>query len=404
MGNCEYQCCEPKQRFMELESDGLTPEQLALAYRNLLPENRLEKKWVMKVREKDDGGGTQKAKGSKDRDADTLDSDEKGPDSCSLESKLATSIKSNRVAPLKPPKKEVFSKTDLRIVTEVASVASPSKARLPPVEALFQSVIRHESMSMMNSRVGGSISFARSRSHSRTSKTGQENAAMRLLKESVLNLKSHKKARFCPNGDFYVGDWHSQFKKHGFGVFVWKDGSRLGGKWVQNRLHGFGKYLGADGSSYEGEWDAGVSAGHGEYRNSEGYIYVGHWKDDLQEGQGEECWPNGDIYQGAFQGGKKSGQGTMKFHDGSVFEGTFAENRIEGQGQLTTRAYRVSGDWRDGQLVGAVEFAWNNGSRFAGRVHQSTKRLSGVFVNQQNTSTALSNVPYQELWGLVPGD
>jgi len=373
---------------MEIESEEVSPLQLTLAYRNLLPKASKREEQVLNLAKQKEATAGEKGERKTSLASNGPLSSSEDLKNCSIESKKLIHQKKVRYS---KPSREVFSKTDLRILISVLPQTSTSKSRLPdesskglPVDCVLES----------------NFTFARPTCNS--TKHDDQATITRLLRESIFNLKRNHKVRFCPNGDFYVGDWHQVHKKHGVGIFVWKDGSRLAGKWHQNAISGFGKYVGADGSIYAGHWERGLSKGVGEYRNSEGYIYRGEWANDLQEGMGEEFWSNGDTYRGQFQGGKKHGQGKMTFDDGSVYEGHFVENRIAGYGKFASNFYTLKGKWKEGGLTGSTEFEWSNGAKFTGKIHERTKRLTGVFIDSASRPTQLSDAPYADLWSLAP--
>lgn len=50
----------------------------------------------------------------------------------------------------------------------------------------------------------------------------------------------------------YDGNWEHGMK-HGFGVFIWADGSRYEGNFKDDQFHGDGDYTRADGKHYKGK-------------------------------------------------------------------------------------------------------------------------------------------------------
>ena len=45
---------------------------------------------------------------------------------------------------------------------------------------------------------------------------------------------------------------------HGKGVYIWGDGRRYEGNYVNDLKHGYGIYFWIDGRKYEGEWANGL--------------------------------------------------------------------------------------------------------------------------------------------------
>ena len=122
------------------------------------------------------------------------------------------------------------------------------------------------------------------------------------------------------NGCTYEGEWNSQNKRHGFGVYTWTDGSKYSGYWENNTAHGFGRLEHANGEVYEGNWENDKVSGYGEYLSIEGKIYKGEWINDTQEGRGMEIVKGFSTYDGQYVKGKKCGKGIIKFEDGSIYE------------------------------------------------------------------------------------
>ena len=90
-----------------------------------------------------------------------------------------------------------------------------------------------------------------------------------------------KSVIYFENGCVYEGDWDVNKKRHGFGIYKWKDGSTYSGYWKDNQACGYGKLIHSDGDIYEGNWELDKANGYGEYIQINGTIYKGYWKDDL---------------------------------------------------------------------------------------------------------------------------
>jgi len=54
-------------------------------------------------------------------------------------------------------------------------------------------------------------------------------------------------------------------KKHGQGTFIYLDGSKYDGSWVDDVREGFGIYHYVNGDRYEGEWKEHQRHGQGTY-------------------------------------------------------------------------------------------------------------------------------------------
>ena len=94
------------------------------------------------------------------------------------------------------------------------------------------------------------------------------------------------------NGDLYEGDLVDGVRT-GTGVYVWADGKRYEGEFLNNKLHGEGVFT------------------------EEGRTYVGGFVNDRREGQGRLEWENGNVYEGSFVNGVFEGIGKVELAIGS---------------------------------------------------------------------------------------
>jgi hypothetical protein len=54
------------------------------------------------------------------------------------------------------------------------------------------------------------------------------------------------------DGTIYKGQWNYLGKKHGYGIYIKKDGSKYEGFWLNDKIHGKGRYIEKRGNYYEG--------------------------------------------------------------------------------------------------------------------------------------------------------
>lgn len=89
-----------------------------------------------------------------------------------------------------------------------------------------------------------------------------------------------------PNGDVYDGDW-SNDKPNGMGIYTFKEsGARYVGQMKDGKRHGYGTYNFKDGSKYEGEWRHDTRCGKGVELFSNSNKYEGYWLRDKKHGPG----------------------------------------------------------------------------------------------------------------------
>jgi len=146
--------------------------------------------------------------------------------------------------------------------------------------------------------------------------------------------------------------------------------------------NGYQTYVFPDGSKFEGYWVNDVISGTGIYYWTDNHYYVGHWSNGKRWGYGVEVFANGQyqlryfedekivnrsvpntqtldtgvgIYQGEIVDGKAWGKGTFRWNDGQWFEGTWdvAENCRYGvlYHKNSKRPY-IIGSWTNEKLDG----------------------------------------------------
>lgn len=190
--------------------------------------------------------------------------------------------------------------------------------------------------------------------------------------------KVAKKLRKFKNGATYEGDWDGNLKRHGFGTYVWADGAKYTGQWINNKAEGHGRYESSEGEVYEGAWKDDRANGIGTFTSKLGSIYSGEWLNDLQHGKGTESWPDGLKYEGQFSEGNKHGVGRQSFPDGSVYEGSFRHNVIEGPGLYTSPNGKVyEGEWLSNKMEGFGTIRWVNGKVFKGTFREGRREGPG---------------------------
>lgn len=158
----------------------------------------------------------------------------------------------------------------------------------------------------------------------------------------------------------FHGEWvHG--KRHGYGVLIWRNGSRYEGHFIDDKLGGQGVLCWSVGLEYRGEWINNYAHGRGELRfpNGKRYYgewahgkrhgwgqlsfppndekqrveYIGGWADDLQSGEGVMKWSNNASYSGQWLAGKRHGYGVHTFPTGERYEGEWKEGIRHGQGR-----------------------------------------------------------------------
>ena len=66
-------------------------------------------------------------------------------------------------------------------------------------------------------------------------------------------------------GNKYTGERDANGYRHGFGQFVFSDGSMYNGQWQQGLRHGYGVYRLPNNVCYRGQWALDLKHGFGHF-------------------------------------------------------------------------------------------------------------------------------------------
>ncbi|KAL6067459.1 Phosphatidylinositol 4-phosphate 5-kinase [Balamuthia mandrillaris] len=124
------------------------------------------------------------------------------------------------------------------------------------------------------------------------------------------------------SGNVYKGQY-ANGKREGKGCYLYKNGDKYEGEYHADKKHGHGRFTFANGDCYDGEWVADKQHGTGTYTHSSGNKFVGQWKDDEKHGAGAFYWVDGDRFEGHWQHNQKHGKGLMIYSDGEEVEQWF---------------------------------------------------------------------------------
>ncbi|TAF63927.1 MAG: hypothetical protein EAZ55_12530 [Cytophagales bacterium] len=194
------------------------------------------------------------------------------------------------------------------------------------------------------------------------------------------------------NGDKYVGQWLNG-ERHGQGTYTWSnDGDYAGdsytGDFKNNKRSGVGTYSYGDGTKYVGQWLDGKIQGKGKMTWVSGSSYEGDFVNDEREGNGTYIWGAstdnaGDKYVGQWKAGNRTGRGTYTYASGTINDGIFENNEYIGPAQ----ASQASVSWKQPELLNTT-IATNSYTIKACINSTSNVQSAQVFVNgvlQQNT-------------------
>ncbi len=136
--------------------------------------------------------------------------------------------------------------------------------------------------------------------------------------------KADGEGRFVgADGSTYEGGWKGNLH-HGEGKEVWKDRTRYVGEYVNGRKEGKGSFVSSDGASYVGEFKNNVICGKGEgvqcvtslgtYLWPDGRRYEGDWVNSKMNGRGKFYFADGRVYVGEFANDFREGVGVMTWY------------------------------------------------------------------------------------------
>ena len=105
--------------------------------------------------------------------------------------------------------------------------------------------------------------------------------------------------------------------------------------------NGYGTWVYSNGDKYEGTWVNQKMHGQGTYYYKNGNIYKGGFKNNMLDGTATFTAHNGDKYVGQYKKNEMEGEGTYFYKDGKVEKGLFVKGRYIGDENATGC---VSGD------------------------------------------------------------
>lgn len=148
------------------------------------------------------------------------------------------------------------------------------------------------------------------------------------------------------DGSRYEGEKHLG-KRHGKGIFYFKEGFWLDGNWEEGFFTGYGTlWLNKDTKIYEGEWLNNVFHGRGAMYNHE--IKNNQDIDGTNFRALKGGWMS---FEGLFNSGMKQGLGKLVLANGDVFVGNFVRDVIHGRGSYTAKGKKAFvGYWKENVL------------------------------------------------------
>lgn len=184
---------------------------------------------------------------------------------------------------------------------------------------------------------------------------------------------------FFLDGGVYLGTIDAHHRRHGRGLYTWRNGERYGGEYREGLRHGQGimNFLKA---RYEGSWLNDQMEGWGIYWN-EGNRYEGNFKNGKQSGYGTMHFSNGDMYRGSWEADNMTGRGMYIWAGGMRYEGGMSNGRRTGIGRLIqTNGETYFGTWMNNKKNGHGTYIWPNVKTYKGHYKNDRRTGFGVMV------------------------
>jgi len=167
--------------------------------------------------------------------------------------------------------------------------------------------------------------------------------------EKRAGLKHGRGVMRYADGGIYDGQWKDD-ERHGRGVYTRVDGGRYDGQWKDGMQHGRGVRTWADGGRYDGQWEDGKRHGSGVYTRANGARYDGQWEDGKEHGSGVYTRANGARYDGQWENGKQHGRGWQSYPDGRLYAGSWERGEWHGEGAVCTGEITRT-NWANGRRL-----------------------------------------------------
>ncbi len=147
---------------------------------------------------------------------------------------------------------------------------------------------------------------------------------------------------------------------NGYGIYVWSDGEKYDGKWVNSKRNGQGTNYFLSGERYEGEWKEDIRQGIGTNYYLDETEKTGLWEADKYVGEGKNNY-------GCISGNCTNGYGVYTWEDGERYEGYWVNSKRKGQGtNYFASGQKYIGEWKDDQRHGYGTAYYADGTSKAG--------------------------------------
>jgi len=126
---------------------------------------------------------------------------------------------------------------------------------------------------------------------------------------------------------------------------------------VNKNFNGYGNETYENGTmKYQGEFQDGERHGYGIFIWKDGKRYEGNFSKGLKSGYGILTWPSGDKYEGEFKNGVRDGFGIMHYPSGNKYKGEFKNDKSSKGELFDTSGDKYVGDFVDNKPWDVVQY------------------------------------------------
>ena len=191
-------------------------------------------------------------------------------------------------------------------------------------------------------------------------------------------------------GDKYVGNFNSDWKRHGQGTYTWKNGNKYVGQWQNSKMHGQGTKTYKNGKIERGIWKndkftdlKSKSASSKNKIKAKDTIKSYHTNKCPSSGYKDNCkgkitYSNGDIYNGFFKTNKRHGKGTFIWKNGEKFTGTYFNGNPSYGTYAFSRGDKYIGNFKNWKMHGQGTYTWKNGDKYVGQWKNDKRHGKGT--------------------------
>jgi 1-phosphatidylinositol-4-phosphate 5-kinase len=187
------------------------------------------------------------------------------------------------------------------------------------------------------------------------------------------------RGKTLPNGDVYVGNF-AGLVPHGFGKYMWTDGTLYYGEWDASKMTGRGVIQWPSGASYDGDLRGGFIDGMGTFKGADGSVYKGSWRMNKKHGMGTMVYANFDTYEGLWNEGLPDGFGKYTWAGGNIYIGSWKSGNMNGRGMMRrTNGDTLDCNWLNELTHGKGFCKYVSGACYIGTWDRGLKDGQGIF-------------------------